>query len=376
MVNENKKQNLPINSSLRFLCLCVSLLTLNFITAFCQNKETLPDSSITSNKYENKRGYFRVMFYNVENLFDTQRDTSIDDKSFLPEGDHHWTPDKYQEKLKHIAKVIVAVGGWDPPAVVGLCEVENKKVLEDLTKNTPLSQLNYSIIHHNSPDARGIDVAMLYRKEDFKPIFNRPIPVKFTEGKKTRDILYVKGITGKKDTLHIFVNHWPSKFGGEIESEPRRIFVGKLLRGIVDSIFSTNFNANIIIIGDLNDNPENTSVCEGLGTKIKYDIFTSNELYNLTNYAHYKHGLGSLKYQGTWDIIDNIIVSGAMLNMNNKVYTTLDDAHIFNAPFLLEKDERNFGFQPNRTYVGLTYHGGFSDHLPVYLDLRKNYEKK
>ncbi|HBX53715.1 MAG: hypothetical protein A2275_09355 [Bacteroidetes bacterium RIFOXYA12_FULL_35_11] len=340
-----------------------------FLNGYGQKKETEPDSLLLNKKDDNK-GYFRIMFYNVENLFDTENDPIKNDDEFLPEGARHWTPDKYKEKLKNIAKVIVAVGGWNPPAVVGLCEIENRKVLEDLTKKTPLSELKYSIIHYESPDFRGIDVAMLYRKEEFKPVYSRPIPLNFEDGRKSRDILYVKGITSKNDTLHIFVNHWPSKYGGAMETEPKRYFTAEVIKKTCDSIFNSNLYANIIIMGDLNDTPEDVSVREKLKAHTSYHYFASTELYNLTYNTHYKYGLGSHKYQGEWSLIDNIIVSGALLNKKNKIYTTVEDAKVFNAPFLLKKDERNVGFQPFRTYMGFTYQGGFADHLPVFLDLR------
>lgn len=343
--------------------------------SYSQTNETQPDSTLTQSIENEKRGYFRIMFYNCENYFDCIDDPKKNDEAFTPEGMNHWTPDKYWEKARHLAKVIVALGGWDPPAIVGFCEVENDKVLEDLTKNTPLSQLNYSFIHFESEDFRGIDVAMLYRKEDFKPLFSKPLVLNLPGGKKTRDILYVKGITSKNDTLHVFINHWPSKYGGEMASEPGRLYAGEFLRKVTDSIFTTNAKANIIIIGDLNDGPENNSLSDALKARIKYDNLMSSYLYNLSYYLHYKKGVGTHKFQGEWNLIDNIIVSGALLNPENRVYTTLDDAHVYNASFLLEKDERQFGFRPFRTYMGMTYTGGFSDHLPIYLDLRKNVKK-
>ncbi len=345
------------------------------VSLFAQKNETLPDSIITQ-KDDVKRGFMRIMFYNCENFYDTADDPKTNDDPFTPEGDHHWTPDKYWEKARHTAKVIVALGGWDPPAIVGLCEIENDKVLDDLTKNTPLSELHYSYIHYDSKDQRGMDVAMLYRKEDFIPIFSKPLELHFKEGKPSRDILYVKGITSKKDTLHVFVNHWPSKYGGEMESEPKRLFVGDFLRHVTDSVFSTNANANIIIVGDLNDGPENNSVADALKAKIKYEHLLNSSLYNLSYYLHYTKGVGTHKFQGEWNLIDNIIVSGALLSKKNTIYTTLNDAHVYNPSFLLGKDEREYGYKPLRTYLGMTYIGGFSDHLPVYLDLRRNIPKK
>lgn len=353
-----------------FFCFCSFGL-------FAQNTNELPDTVAVAvvDDVEAVRDNFRIAFYNLENLYDTFNDTTKNDEQFLPEGDKHWTPDKYKEKQNHMSKVMVAIGGWNPAAIIGVCEVENRKVLDDLIKNTPLSSLNYQYVHYDSPDARGVDVAMLYRPDDFKVLYSKPFPPNFPEGKRTRDILYVKGMTSFGDTLHVFINHWPSKFGGEMESEPRRLFVGEFLKHITDSLFKINPRANIVIVGDLNDGPESSSVQESLGAKIKFDNYVSNALYNLTYNAYKKHGVGSHKFQGEWSIIDNIIVSGSLLDFKNTMYTTPDEAHVFNAPFLLEKDDRNYGYMPFRTYVGFTYHGGFADHLPVYFDIWKTKNK-
>ncbi len=173
---------------------------------------------------------YKIMFYNVENLFDTYDDSLINDEEFLPEGDRFWNNHKYYSKLNNIYKVIVAVGGWQPPAIIGLCEIENRTVLNDLVNNTPLVKFEYQIIHKESPDRRGIDVGLLYRKELFQPISYEAIPINFPNNpeSKTRDILYVKGIAEKSDTLNIFINHWPSRWGGQLESEDRRLFVASV----------------------------------------------------------------------------------------------------------------------------------------------------
>ena len=314
------------------------------------------------------------MFYNVENLFDTFDDSLKNDEDFLPESNHFWNNHKYYTKLNHIYKVITAVGGWNPPAIIGLCEIENRKVIDDLINNTPLVKHEYQVIHKESPDRRGIDVGFLYRQDLFKPISNSFIPINFPNNpeNKTRDILYVKGITNKLDTLHIFINHWPSRWGGQLESEDRRLFVASVLRSKVDSIFNQNTNSNIIITGDFNDYPNNKSIIKVLSANQNFDVIKPNSLYNLSAYLYKTKNIGTHKYQGEWDVLDQFIVSGNLLNSENNMYTSKTDVHILNKDFLLEPDDSYYGFKPNRTYIGYKYNGGFSDHLPTYLILNFN----
>ncbi len=319
------------------------------------------------------RNSFRVMFYNAENFFDIKHDTLKNDYQFLPDGDKHWTLRKYKTKVSQLSKVITSVGGWEPPEIIGLCEVENRYCVESLTKFSPLKKFKYEIIHKESPDKRGIDVVLLYQPNKFTVIHNQFIEIKFPkESRKTRDIIYVKGVTDNDDTLHVFVNHWPSRWGGQLASEPKRIFVASVLRAKVDSIVSTNARANIVIMGDLNDMPDNISITETLSATSEMGNYVANNLYNLGGYAKKHTEFGTHKYHGEWGVLDQIIVSGAMLDKKNSTFLTPDDYKIYNAGFLLETDEKYFGKQPNRTYIGFKYHGGYSDHLPVYIDLFKN----
>jgi endonuclease/exonuclease/phosphatase family metal-dependent hydrolase len=317
---------------------------------------------------------YRIMFYNVENLFDTEDDPEKNDNEFLPEGDRYWSDYRYKQKLSNIYKVITAVGGWDLPMLVGLCEVENRTVLDGLLNYTPLYKSDYKIIHYESPDARGIDVALLYRSELFTPISHKPIRVTWPKdigSGTTRDILYTCGVTNKGDTLHIFVNHWPSRWGGQLETEEKRMFVAKLVKNATDSIFETNSQANIIVMGDLNDHPTDRSVLETLNAQTSFDKIVADKLYNLSYYIETVKKQGSHKYQGKWGVLDQIIVSGGLLDDKGVIYTTPEDAYIFDAEFLLEPDEKYTGTQVNRTYIGFKYHGGFSDHLPIYLDIKR-----
>lgn len=314
------------------------------------------------------------MFYNVENLFDTFDDSLKNDEEFLPEGNRFWSNRKYYTKLNQIYKVIIAIGEWNPPAIIGLCEIENRKVIEDLVNNTPLVKFEYQIVHKESPDRRGIDVGLLYRKELFQPLYYEAIPINFPDNpeSKTRDILFVKGITNKSDTLNIFINHWPSRWGGQLESEDRRLFVASVLKAKVDSVFMLNPQSNIIITGDFNDYPDNKSLNNVLNATQEYNQITDNQLYNLSSHLYKTKNIGSNKYQGEWGVLDQFIVSGHLLNTENKVFTSLNDIHIFNADFLLEPDDGFFGYKPNRTFIGYKYNGGFSDHLPTYLILNFN----
>lgn len=311
------------------------------------------------------------MFYNVENLFDTENDSLTNDDEFTPDGARFWTKKKYWEKLHHIATTIVAIGGWSPPDIIGLCEVENRQVLDDLCKKSELKNLNYSIIHKESPDKRGIDVALLYQKSTFVPLFYKALKVDFpfSPGSTTRDILYVCGKTKNHDTLHVFVNHWPSRWGGQLESESRRMQAANVLRSEIDSIFTENAKAKIVIMGDFNDYPENKSITDVLKAGANFDNIVSGELYNLSAFIKKTTGLGSLKYEGEWGILDQIIVSGGLLTAQTGLRTSKENAYIFNADFLLTDDEAYAGKKNFRTYSGYTYLGGYSDHLPVLIDL-------
>lgn len=309
----------------------------------------------------------RFMFYNAENLFDIYNDSIKNDDEFTPQGEKYWNSKKYNEKLYNIYKVIAAVGEWNPPDIIGLCEIENRLVLEELIKFTPLSKLNYEIIHFESPDQRGIDVALFYNSKNYSVIESRPIPV-VIDGRPTRDILHAKLQYKKSDTIHFFINHWPSRWGGQINSEPRRIAAAEILRQTVDSIYTLDEKANIIIAGDLNDYPTDKSIIEVLKAKSSFEKILNNELYNVSYYLQEEKDQWSHKYREEQGILDQIIVSGSLLN-SKETFVDLDHSGVFKAPFLIEKDESNFGEKTFRTYIGFKYNGGFSDHLPVFIDI-------
>lgn len=313
---------------------------------------------------------FRIVCYNVENYFDCVDDPLTNDDEFLPNGIRAWNQTKYKQKQANIAKVIAAIGEWGTPAIVGLCEVESQKALTDLTQYSPLKSFNYKFIHYDSPDARGVDVALLYHPYQFFPISHEAVRIRFpNENRTTRDILYVSGTTLSDDTIHIFLNHFPSRLGGELESEERRIFAASILREKVDSIFSNTASPNILIMGDFNDYPTNRSILQTLKANLLNNSpVSSKELYNLT-YNFHTQGKGTHKHEGEWGMLDQFIVSGNLLESTQKPYTSQQDVYIFDADFLLENDDKYLGKRPFRTYVGMKYHGGFSDHLPIYIDL-------
>jgi len=250
-----------------------------------------------------------------------------------------------------------------------LCEIESRKVLHDLTKNSPLYSFEYRIIHQESPDRRGIDVALLYQPDKYIPLINRFIPISFPNmpEKKTRDILYSKGIFVKGDTIHLFVNHWPSRWGGQLESEDYRLFVASVLKSFTDSIFKTDTNSNILIMGDFNDDPVNKSISEVLAAELLVSELDNSKLYNVSYIKAKSQIEGTHKYQGDWSLLDQFIISGSLMNQDNHFKS--ENITIFNADFLLEPDESHLGFKPFRTFVGFRYNGGYSDHLPIFIDL-------
>ncbi|MDR0370288.1 MAG: endonuclease [Prevotellaceae bacterium] len=312
---------------------------------------------------------YRIVFYNVENFFDMVDDSATADEEFLPGGMRGWNSTKYRKKQANISKVIAAIGGWDAPPLIGLCEVESNKALTDLTRYSPLAALKYEFIHHESPDPRGIDTALLYQPELFRPVADEALKVSFPEHPHmtTRDILYVSGIVPSNDTLHVFVCHFPSRLGGEMESENKRMTVAARLKAKIDELYRIYHNPNIVVMGDFNDYPDNRSLTEVLAAKEPSGDISATELYNLMIPLQ-KAGKGTHKYQGESGVLDQIIVSGALLNPQSGFYTLPQDVRIFDADFLLEDDRNYLGKQPFRTYVGMRYNDGFSDHLPVYVD--------
>lgn len=317
---------------------------------------------------------FRVMFWNTENLFDTRHDSLKADREFLPDALRHWNYRRYKKKLADVARVIVAVGEWTFPALVGLCEVENDTVLRDLTRYSPLKELGYRYVMTHSPDERGIDVALLYQRDRFKLLTSRAIsPGKVSgDSRPTRDILHVSGKLLTGDTLDVFVAHLPSRSGGVKESESYRLHVARKLKDTVDSLSALRLHPKVIIMGDFNDYPTDKSITQVLKALVPTGRTDANKLYHLLARQARQRDVGSYKYQGEWGLLDHLIVSGTLLDASANVCTDEKKAHIARLPFLLTEDEKYGGVQPFRTYYGMKYQGGYSDHLPVYFDLHFN----
>jgi len=326
---------------------------------------TMPDAG--------KRGSntIRLVFYNTENLFDTFDDSLTNDNEYTPRGMRGWSYSKFQRKLINISKVFMSIGGWEAPEIIGMCEVENRFVLYKLITDTPLNKIGYKIIHKDSPDPRGIDVAMIYRPDKFKPLMYKAIPIRFPYAlnDRTRDILYVKGLVMGKDTLHIFINHWPSRSGGYAATRQKRAFVASVLRHASDSLLQVNTDARIVIMGDFNDEPTDESITKVLKARSDSTQLSPADLFNMMYRLSGNWQSGSNKFRQNWSVIDQIIVSSALLNSRTGLSANACGAHIYDAPFLLMEDKTYFGVRPFRTYLGPRYLGGFSDHLPVYFDI-------
>jgi endonuclease/exonuclease/phosphatase family metal-dependent hydrolase len=300
-----------------------------------------------------------VGFYNIENLFDTVDDPTINDEEFLPTGANQWTEARYQQKLTNMATVIAAMN----VDVLGLGEIENRKVLEDLVQHPALIAKHYQIIHFDMNDGRGVDVALLYKPSAFKPFKTVRIPIfdpaepKF----KTRDILWVKGLF-QKDTLHVAVNHWPSRSGGK---EDKRLLAAEALRKTVDSVLSVNADAKMVMVGDFNDDPNNKSIKKILLA----DNAQGNEILFNASEATFKKGFGTLSYNGIWNLFDQVIISSNLLK--GQQHYAPESFTIFALPSMLESKGKYIG-NPKRTFRGGEFNAeGYSDHLPVYITIVK-----
>ncbi|MXO03367.1 endonuclease/exonuclease/phosphatase family protein [Flavobacterium sp. HBTb2-11-1] len=335
-----------------------------------------------------------VAFYNFENLYDTVDDTFTNDDEWTPNGAQHWTTEKYQQKLKNLAKVLSEIGtpeNSNAPTLVGGAEIENRGVLEDLIKEPKLQSLDLGIIHFDSPDKRGIDVALLYQKKYFRPtsfsnipliIYKKEVPKKEEQSevlddeievKKenknrvfTRDQLLVSGFL-EDEEIHIIVNHWPSRSGGEKATSLFREAAGKLNRKIIDSLQQINPKAKVLTMGDFNDGPFNKSIKTGLGAKgvktevAEFDVF--NPFEELAN-----KGLGTIAYRDSWNIFDQIIMTASLVKSDFSTFNFWK-AGIFNRPYLIQNSGAYKGYPLRNTLS----EAGFSDHLPVYVYLIKEF---
>jgi hypothetical protein len=331
---------------------------------------TLALNLSAQNKKQYKVGC--IAFYNIENLFDTINTPGVSDFEFTPEGPNKWNSEKYIKKLENMSEVISQIGSElfpGGPAILGLCEIENKEVIEDLINTPKLKPAKYGIVHYDSPDARGVDVGLIYRTDFFKVTSSRSARLRIAEmpNFKTRDQLVVSGLFDG-EMMHFIVNHWPSRRGGEKRSLPLRKAAAQLTRSIVDSIYATDPNAKIFIMGDLNDDPTSPSVTKVLGAKGRVKDLKKNDLFNPMWQLH-KDGIGSLAYRDAWNLFDQIIISEPLVGEDKSTYK-FQKAKIFNAPFLTQKTGQFAGY-PFRSYVGADWQGGYSDHFPAYLFIVK-----
>lgn len=316
----------------------------------------------------NPKNTMTVVFYNVENLFDTIDNPETEDDEFTPEGKKKWNTARYNKKLKDLSWVTANININELPEIIGLAEVENKQVVEDLARQDLLKKGKYVVVHEEGDDVRGIDLALMYRKDALKNVSHESLKVELTEKSdyKPRDILYVKG-TADGQNFHIFVNHWKSRRGGQAETEQRRIDAAKRVREKVNDITEADPLAKIIVMGDMNDEPSNKSLNEVLFATNRTSGVKLEELYNLM-YDKHLNGQGTYNYRGDWNMLDNLIVSQTL--MQGKGYTvTPDGGEIFFDRKILYDNPKVGYYTPSRTY-GRKYYGGFSDHLPVYFMMR------
>ena len=298
---------------------------------------------------------FTFVELNCENLFDCRHDSLKNDTEFLPDGAYHWTRTRYWQKLDRIGQTILSCGvkeqTWQLPDMVALCEVENDSVLHDLTRRSLLRNARYDYVMTNSPDERGIDVALMYSPYSFRLIGSHSVRVKPITGMRpTRDILYASGVTASGDTLHVIVAHLPSRRGGEKYSRPFRMMAARQVAAVIDSIYNkVSAEAKIIVAGDFNDYSNSESM----------QLLCSKRMIGVSKGAKGHNGAkGTYRYQGLWGSLDHILVSIPLADIATECYVN-------DAEFLIERDEKYGGVKPRRNYLGPRYLNGFSDHLPL-----------
>jgi len=328
----------------------------------------------------------RIAFWNAENFFDPFVDSTKTYNAFTEDGMQHWTKTRFYRKRNNMYKAILAMSENRPLGILGMCEVENEYVLRALFEQTPLKKHNYRWVHYEGPDKRGIDPAIVYSLDHFQLVESAVFPYYNPEDTAyhSRDILYAKFIAKESgpstglgiamaDTLHIFVNHWPSRYSGELETVGSRSCSASLLRAKVDSIVAAapkGYHPKVIMMGDLNDCPTDPSVYDVLRARHPSEM-EEGCLYNLFGKNDGLGFEGTLKHQADWQIFDQIIVTDGVMNDRDGLHYQEGSARIFHADFMLEDDETYHGKKLFRTYIGPRYFGGFSDHLPVYVDLTR-----
>ncbi len=336
---------------------------------------------IVNQSFAQKEKQYKVSiigFYNFENLFDLEDDPDTRDEDFTPSGRNQWTKEKYDIKMGNLGRVISELGTELTPdgiAILGTAEVENKKVLEDLVQQKAIKDRNYQIVHQDSPDFRGIDCALLYNPKYFKVesyealklVLKTPKGELETndegEPRTTRDVLYVYGFLDG-EPVHIMVNHWPSRRGGEKATQHKRNAGAMLCKEKMDAIKKKDPNAKIIVMGDMNDDPTSPSIKKILKGKKTEEQVGEDDMFN-PYYAPFKKGIGTLAYRDAWSLFDQVLVSPSLLKKNHKDGFFFHKANIYNKKYLVQKDGKYKGY-PFRTFSFSVFQGGFSDHYPVY----------
>ena len=326
------------------------------------------ESTYTKREHLESASGHPLVFYNVENLFDIFDDPNTSDDEFTPQGRKKWNVTKYKKKIDDLTKVLTSIGD-EMPVIIGLSEVENADVVVDLLSHKDMRKGNYVIVHEESPDERGIDVAFMHDETRFNYLEHESIRVNFPWDAdiKTRDILMVKGEFANHDIVYIFVNHWPSRRDGQLETEPKRTLVAEKVRERIDKIQAEDPTAKIMLMGDFNDYPNNKSVSEVIKAKETKDL-KEGEFFNLM-FRLEKQGLGSHNYRGEWGMLDQIMISEGFVNSEYGIKIRDNKAKVFNEDWILFR-KNNGESIPNKTYGGNKYYGGYSDHLPVYVILK------
>lgn len=307
-----------------------------------------------------------IAFYNIENLFDTKDDIHTNDDDFLPSSAKRWTTKRYENKLYKLGQVISQIGEADvitPPAIVGLAEVENKHVVKDLIESKHLKHYNYDVVHYDSSDERGIDVALIYNTAVFEVSHSEPFAVYLNkeDGSRdyTRDVLLVSGRLNGEE-LHVIVNHWSSRRQGEKETENKRLAAAETVNRVVEELQNNYHEPKVIVMGDFNDTPYNNSLLS---------LEEKSNLYNPFKKIS-PHDKGSLNHDFEWLLFDQILISTNFFDTKSTKFN-LSESNVFNSQFLTQYHGKYKG-QPFRTYVGKRYKGGYSDHFPVYIELKED----
>ena len=315
-----------------------------------------------------------IAFWNVENLYDTIDDPAVKDEEFLPTSKNTWNTVRFNTKLKNTAQVILAMNDGKGPDILGMAEVENRGVLVDLTTKTDLKKQKYGIVHYDSPDQRGIDVALIYKTKSFTVLSSSHVPVRLPWGEKdtvaprpTRDILVVRGILNKKDTICILVNHWPSRLGGQEKSDDKRMAAATTLRFICDSLNKLYPNGEILAMGDFNDEPTDKSIMS-LSLVIRDQWYGAPKgIFDNMMDSIKASGDGTHYYKKEKSCLDQILVTP---NLREKKSYYVASGAIFKPDWIFEEIYKGDGLSPKRTWAGSRYLGGYSDHLPVYVILK------